>query len=125
MCAITPWKFPAAMITRKAGAALAAGCTMVLKPASRTPLSAVALCELGKRAGNPKAYYRAWTGTTSEIGEEMTSNPIVKKFTFTGSTGISKVLMAQCATTVKRTSMGWSFRLARSFVAICKTDSHF
>ena len=74
---------------------------------------------------NPKAYYRAWTGTTSEIGEEMTSNPIVKKFTFTGSTGISKVLMAQCATTVKRTSMGWSFRLARSFVAICKTDSHF
>ena len=78
---------------------------------------------MGNALENLKAYYRAWTGIISEIGEEMTSNPIVKKFTFTGSTGISN--MAQCVTTVKRTSMGWSFRLARSFVAICKTDSHF
>ena len=103
--AITPWNFPAAMITRKAGAALAAGCTMVLKPASQTPLSALALCELGKRAGIPGGVLSCVTGSAAEIGGEMTSNPIVKKVTFTGSTEIGKVLLAQCATTVKRTSM--------------------
>jgi succinate-semialdehyde dehydrogenase / glutarate-semialdehyde dehydrogenase len=103
--AITPWNFPAAMIARKAGPALAAGCTMVIKPASETPLSALALCELGKRAGIPDGVLSCVTGRASEIGGEMTSNPIVKKVTFTGSTEIGKVLMAQCAATVKRTSM--------------------
>jgi succinate-semialdehyde dehydrogenase/glutarate-semialdehyde dehydrogenase len=103
--AITPWNFPAAMIARKAGPALAAGCTMVIKPASETPLSALALCELGKRAGIPDGVLSCVTGRASEIGGEMTSNPIVRKVTFTGSTEIGKVLMAQCAATVKRTSM--------------------
>ncbi|MBV8169811.1 MAG: NADP-dependent succinate-semialdehyde dehydrogenase [Alphaproteobacteria bacterium] len=103
--AITPWNFPAAMITRKCGPALAAGCTMVLKPASQTPFSALALAELGERAGLPKGVFSVVTGTASAIGGEMTSNPIVRKLTFTGSTEIGKVLMAQCAGTVKKTSM--------------------
>ncbi|WP_431324722.1 NADP-dependent succinate-semialdehyde dehydrogenase [Rhizobium sp. YTU87027] len=103
--AITPWNFPAAMITRKAGPALAAGCTMVIKPASQTPLSALALCVLAERAGMPKGVLSCVTGSASEIGEELTSNPIVRKLSFTGSTEIGKVLMAQCARTVKRTSM--------------------
>jgi len=103
--AITPWNFPAAMITRKAGPALAAGCTMVIKPASHTPLSALALCVLAERAGVPKGVLSCITGSASEIGEELTSNPIVRKLSFTGSTEIGKVLMAQCAQTVKRTSM--------------------
>ncbi|MCZ4433094.1 NAD-dependent succinate-semialdehyde dehydrogenase [Agrobacterium sp. SOY23] len=103
--AITPWNFPAAMITRKVGPALAAGCTTVIKPASQTPLSALALCVLAERAGVPKGVLSCVTGSASEIGEELTSNPIVRKLSFTGSTEIGKVLMAQCAQTVKRTSM--------------------
>src|SRR5579875_865999 len=82
--AITPWNFPAAMITRKAGPALAAGCTMVLKPASQTPYSALALCELAERAGVPRGVFSCVTGTAKEIGGEMTANPIVRKLTFTG-----------------------------------------
>ena len=103
--AITPWNFPAAMITRKCGPALAAGCTMVLKPASATPFSALALCELAERAGVPKGVFSCVTGGATEIGGEMTSNPIVRKLTFTGSTEIGKLLMEQCAATVKKTSM--------------------
>jgi succinate-semialdehyde dehydrogenase/glutarate-semialdehyde dehydrogenase len=103
--AITPWNFPAAMITRKAGPALAAGCTMVLKPASQTPYSALALCELAARAGVPRGVFSCVTGTAKEIGGEMTANPIVRKLTFTGSTEIGKLLMAQCAGTVKKISL--------------------
>ncbi|MCB5205230.1 NADP-dependent succinate-semialdehyde dehydrogenase [Neorhizobium sp. T786] len=103
--AITPWNFPAAMITRKAGPALAAGCTMVIKPASQTPLSALALCVLAERAGVPNGVLSCVTGSAAEIGRELTSNPIVRKLSFTGSTEIGKVLIAQCAATVKRTSM--------------------
>ena len=103
--AITPWNFPAAMITRKAGPALAAGCTMVVKPASQTPLSALALAVLAERAGIPKGVFSVVTGSASAIGGEMTSNPIIRKVTFTGSTEIGKTLMQQSATTVKRTSM--------------------
>lgn len=103
--AITPWNFPAAMITRKAGPALAAGCTMVVKPASQTPLSALALAVLAERAGVPKGVFSVVTGSASAIGGEMTSNPIVRKVTFTGSTEVGKTLMQQSATTVKRTSM--------------------
>ncbi len=103
--AITPWNFPAAMITRKAGPALAAGCTMVVKPATATPLSALALCELAERAGVPKGVLSCVTGSARAIGGEMTSNPIVRKVTFTGSTEIGKLLMVQCAATVKKTAM--------------------
>lgn len=103
--AITPWNFPAAMITRKAGPALAAGCTMVVKPASSTPLSALALAELGERAGIPAGVFSVVTGSASAIGDEMTANPIVRKLTFTGSTEIGKQLMAQCAATVKKVSL--------------------
>jgi len=103
--AITPWNFPAAMITRKAGPALAAGCTMVLKPATATPFSALALCELAERAGVPKGVFSCVTGPSNEIGGELTSNPIVRKLTFTGSTEVGKLLMEQCAGTVKKTSM--------------------
>jgi len=103
--AITPWNFPAAMITRKAAPALAAGCTMVVKPASQTPLSALALVALAERAGVPKGVLSVVTGSASAIGGEMTSNPIVRKVTFTGSTEIGKKLIAQSASTVKRTSM--------------------
>src|SRR5438067_4425657 len=103
--AITPWNFPAAMITRKAGPALAAGCTMVLKPATATPFSALALCELAERAGVPKGVFSCVTGPSSEIGGEMTSNPIVRKLTFTGSTEVGKLLMEQCAGTVKKLSL--------------------
>ena len=103
--AITPWNFPSAMITRKAGPALAAGCTMVVKPASQTPLSALALAELAERAGVPKGVFSVVTGSAAAIGGEMTANPIVRKLTFTGSTEIGKQLMAQCAGTVKKTSM--------------------
>ncbi|MBB5536111.1 NAD-dependent succinate-semialdehyde dehydrogenase [Rhizobium giardinii] len=103
--AITPWNFPAAMITRKVGPALAAGCTMIIKPASQTPLSALALCVLAERAGVPKGVLSCVTGSAGEIGAELTSNPAVRKLSFTGSTEIGKVLMVQCAATVKRTSM--------------------
>jgi succinate-semialdehyde dehydrogenase / glutarate-semialdehyde dehydrogenase len=103
--AITPWNFPAAMITRKAGPALAAGCAMVLKPASATPFSALALAELAERAGLPKGLFSVVTGSATAVGGEMTSNPTVRKVTFTGSTEIGKVLLRQCADTVKKTSM--------------------
>lgn len=103
--AITPWNFPAAMITRKAGPALAAGCTMVVKPASATPFSALALAELGERAGIPAGVFSVVTGSASQIGDEMTANPLVRKLTFTGSTEIGKQLMSQCAATVKKVSL--------------------
>jgi succinate-semialdehyde dehydrogenase/glutarate-semialdehyde dehydrogenase len=103
--AITPWNFPAAMITRKAGPALAAGCTMVVKPATATPFSALALAELGERAGIPAGVFSVITGSAAAIGNEMTANPIVRKLTFTGSTEIGKQLMAQCAATVKKVSL--------------------
>ncbi|MCL4801182.1 MAG: NADP-dependent succinate-semialdehyde dehydrogenase, partial [Burkholderiales bacterium] len=103
--AITPWNFPNAMITRKAGPALATGCVMVLKPASQTPFSALAIAELAERAGVPKGVFSVVTGSATEIGGEMTGNPLVRKLTFTGSTQIGKVLMEQCAKTVKKTSM--------------------
>ena len=102
---ITPWNFPLAMITRKAGPALGAGCTVVLKPASQTPFSALALAELAERAGVPKGVFNVLTGSASEIGGELTSNPVVRKLSFTGSTEIGKLLMAQCATTVKKLSL--------------------
>lgn len=103
--AITPWNFPAAMITRKAGPALAAGCTMVVKPATATPFSALALAELGERAGIPAGVFSVVTGSAGAIGGEMTANPIVRKLTFTGSTEIGKELMIQCAATVKKMSL--------------------
>ncbi|HWA49449.1 MAG TPA: NADP-dependent succinate-semialdehyde dehydrogenase [Dongiaceae bacterium] len=105
VAAITPWNFPAAMITRKAGPALAAGCPIVLKPATQTPFSALALAELAHRAGIPAGVFSVVTGSASQIGGEMTSNPIVRKLTFTGSTEIGKILLEQCARTVKKTSM--------------------
>ena len=102
---ITPWNFPLAMITRKAGPAIAAGCTVVLKPASQTPFSALALAELAERAGVPKGVLNVITGSATEIGGELTSNPTVRKLSFTGSTETGKLLMAQCATTVKKLSL--------------------
>jgi succinate-semialdehyde dehydrogenase/glutarate-semialdehyde dehydrogenase len=102
---ITPWNFPNAMLTRKIAPALAAGCTVVCKPASETPLSALAFVELAVRAGVPAGVINIVAGITREIGSEMTSNPIVRKLTFTGSTQVGKMLMEQCAGTVKRTSM--------------------
>src|SRR6266545_4483860 len=102
---ITPWNFPLAMITRKAGPAVAAGCTVVLKPASQTPFSALALAELAERAGMPKGVFNVITGPASEIGGELTSNPGVRKLSFTGSTEVGKLLMAQCAATVKKVSL--------------------
>src|ERR1700691_5494480 len=105
VAAITPWNFPLAMITRKAGPALAAGCTVVLKPASQTPFSALALAELADRAGVPKGVFNVITGSAKEIGAELTANPIVRKLSFTGSTEIGKVLMKQCADTVKKLSL--------------------
>ncbi|MGE0715300.1 MAG: NADP-dependent succinate-semialdehyde dehydrogenase [Alphaproteobacteria bacterium] len=102
---ITPWNFPAAMITRKAGPALAAGCPVVIKPATATPYSALALCELGERAGIPAGILNVVTGGAKEVGGEMTGNPIVRKLSFTGSTEIGKLLMEQCAATVKKVSL--------------------
>jgi len=102
---ITPWNFPNAMLTRKIAPALAVGCTVVCKPASATPLSAYAFAELAVRAGIPAGVINIITGRTAEIGEELTSNPTVRKLTFTGSTAVGKKLMAACASTVKRTSM--------------------
>src|SRR6202521_1643483 len=102
---ITPWNFPLAMITRKAGPAIGAGCTVVLKPASQTPFSALALAELAERAGVPKGVFNILTGSATEIGGELTSNPIVRKLSFTGSTEVGKVLMAQGAGTVKKLSL--------------------
>jgi len=105
VAAITPWNFPAAMITRKAGPALAAGCTFVCKPAMQTPYSALAMAELAERAGVPKGVFSVVTGSATAIGGEMTSNPIVRKITFTGSTEIGKKLMQQCAGTLKKVSL--------------------
>jgi succinate-semialdehyde dehydrogenase / glutarate-semialdehyde dehydrogenase len=103
--AVTPWNFPNAMITRKAGPALAAGCTMVIKPASQTPYSALALCELAERAGIPKGVLSVVTGSAGPIGKELTTHSLVRKFTFTGSTEVGKQLMQQCASTVKKVSL--------------------
>ncbi|MDI5934976.1 NADP-dependent succinate-semialdehyde dehydrogenase [Halomonas kalidii] len=105
VAAITPWNFPVAMITRKAGPALAVGCTMVLKPASETPLSALALAELGERAGLPAGVFNVVTGRAGEIGGELTGNTTVRKLSFTGSTGIGKQLMAECAGDIKKLSL--------------------
>ena len=105
VAAITPWNFPAAMITRKVGPALAVGCTVVCKPASETPLTALALAELGARAGIPKGVFNVITGKASVIGAELTSSPVVRMLTFTGSTEIGKILIAQCAKTVKKVGM--------------------
>ncbi|MGE5110159.1 MAG: NADP-dependent succinate-semialdehyde dehydrogenase [Acidobacteriaceae bacterium] len=102
---ITPWNFPLAMITRKVAPALAAGCTVVVKPAEQTPFSALALAELGQRAGIPTGVFNVITGSPAEIGSEMTSNPKVRKLSFTGSTEIGKLLMSQCAGTVKKISL--------------------
>jgi succinate-semialdehyde dehydrogenase/glutarate-semialdehyde dehydrogenase len=102
VAAITPWNFPAAMITRKAGPALAVGCTMVVKPASETPLTALALAALAEEAGIPRGVFNVITGKASVIGKELTSNPDVRMLTFTGSTEIGAKLMAQCAPTVKK-----------------------
>ncbi|BCP56126.1 NAD-dependent succinate-semialdehyde dehydrogenase [Kaistia sp. 32K] len=103
--AITPWNFPAAMITRKAGPGWAAGCTGILRPASQTPFSAIAIVVLAERAGLPAGVCNLVTGPGSEIGHELTSNPDVRKLSFTGSTEVGAVLLAQCAPTIKKTSM--------------------
>ncbi len=105
VAAITPWNFPAAMITRKAGPALAAGCTFVCKPASQTPYSALALAVLAEEAGIPAGVFSVLTGSASAIGGEMTGNPAVRKLSFTGSTEIGKLLMEQCAGTMKKLSL--------------------
>ena len=106
VCAlITPWNFPNAMITRKAGPALAAGCTVVIKPASQTPYSALAMAELGERAGIPKGVLNILTGDSKAIGAELCGNPKVRKLSFTGSTETGRVLMRQCADTVKKLSL--------------------
>jgi succinate-semialdehyde dehydrogenase/glutarate-semialdehyde dehydrogenase len=105
VAAITPWNFPSAMITRKVGPALAAGCAVVCKPATQTPYSALAMAELAERAGVPKGILNIITGSAEEIGGEMTSNPIVRKVTFTGSTAVGKRLMEQCAGSVKKVSL--------------------
>ncbi len=102
---ITPWNFPNAMLARKVGAALAAGCTAVCKPATATPLSALAMAELADRAGIPPGVINVVAGRTGAIGDELTSNPTVRKLTFTGSTEVGKKLVEQCAGTMKRTSM--------------------
>jgi succinate-semialdehyde dehydrogenase/glutarate-semialdehyde dehydrogenase len=102
---ITPWNFPLAMITRKAGPALACGCTVVLKPASQTPFSALALAELAERAGVPPGVLNIVTGSASAIGGELTSNPTVRKLSFTGSTEVGRTLMEQCASTIKKISL--------------------
>ncbi len=103
--AITPWNFPAAMITRKAGAALAAGCSMIVRPAQATPLTALALGELAVRAGVPAGVLQIVSGSSSVIGGVLTSSPVVRKLSFTGSTEVGRLLMAQCAPTIKRLSL--------------------
>jgi len=105
VAAITPWNFPAAMITRKAAPALAAGCTFIVKPAGQTPLSALAMAELAARAGVPPGVFNVITGGAREIGAELTANSKVRKLSFTGSTEVGRVLMAQCAPTLKKLSM--------------------
>ncbi|MGN6059399.1 MAG: aldehyde dehydrogenase family protein, partial [Sphingomicrobium sp.] len=105
VAAITPWNFPSAMITRKVAPALAAGCTVVVKPALETPFSALALAELAEKAGVPAGVLNIVTGNAQEIGGELTSNPAVRKLSFTGSTEVGRVLMRQCAGTVKKLSL--------------------
>lgn len=106
VAAVTPWNFPVAMITRKAAPALAAGCTFLVKPPSETPLSALALAELAHRAGIPAGVFNVIpSARSSEVGKELTTNPAVRKFTFTGSTATGKILMEQCASTVKKISL--------------------
>lgn len=105
VAAITPWNFPNAMITRKCAPALAAGCPVVIKPATQTPYSALALAELAERAGIPAGVLNVVTGSAKEIGGELTANPIVRKLSFTGSTEVGKLLMQQCAATVKKVSL--------------------
>lgn len=105
VASITPWNFPAAMITRKCAPALAAGCPVVIRPASQTPFSALALAELADRAGIPKGVLNVITGPSGEMGGELTSNPLVRKLSFTGSTEVGKLLMSQCAGTVKKVSL--------------------
>ncbi|MFS2225048.1 NAD-dependent succinate-semialdehyde dehydrogenase [Pantoea sp. B65] len=103
--AITPWNFPAAMITRKAGPALAAGCTMVLKPAEQTPFTALALAELGQQAGLPAGVFQVITGSAQQVGKVLCDSPVVRKLSFTGSTEVGRLLMAQCSGTVKKLSL--------------------
>ena len=103
--AITPWNFPSAMITRKVGPALAAGCAVVVKPATQTPLSAFALCELAEQAGVPPGVLSALTGSSSEIGNEMTSNPVVRHLSFTGSTEVGRLLMKQCSNSIIKVAL--------------------
>lgn len=103
--AITPWNFPAAMITRKVAPALAAGCSIIVKPATQTPLSALAMAELAARAGVPAGVFSVITGDARPIGAELTASPVVRKLTFTGSTEIGRVLAAQCAPTLKKMSL--------------------
>jgi succinate-semialdehyde dehydrogenase/glutarate-semialdehyde dehydrogenase len=103
--AVTPWNFPAAMITRKAAPALAAGCTMVVKPASQTPLTALALAELAHRAGIPAGVLNVVTGSATVIGRQLTGSPVVRKLSFTGSTEVGRQLMAECAASVKKVSL--------------------
>ena len=103
--AITPWNFPSAMITRKAAPALAAGCPVVIKPAAQTPLSALALAELAREAGMPPGVFNVLTGPATEIGAELTENSVVRKLSFTGSTAVGKMLMRECADTVKKISL--------------------
>lgn len=105
VAAITPWNFPSAMITRKCAPALAAGCPVVIKPAEETPYSALALAVLAEEAGIPKGVFNVITGIPEKIGMELTTNPLVRKFSFTGSTAVGKLLMAQCASTVKKVSL--------------------
>ena len=105
VAAITPWNFPSSMITRKAGPALAVGCTIVIKPASQTPFSALALAVLAEEAGIPKGVLNVVTGSAKEIGLELSTNPIVRKLSFTGSTEVGKILLSQCSSTVKKVSM--------------------
>ncbi len=105
VAAITPWNFPIAMITRKCGPALAAGCPVVVKPASATPYCALALAELADQAGVPPGVLNVVTGGSREVGGELTANPLVRKLSFTGSTAVGKVLLEQCAATVKKVSM--------------------
>jgi len=103
--AITPWNFPSAMITRKCAPALAAGCTMIVKPASQTPYSALALAELGQRAGLPPGVFNVVTGSASVVGSELATHPVVRKLSFTGSTEVGAKLMVQCAPSIKRLSL--------------------
>jgi NAD-dependent aldehyde dehydrogenases len=103
--AITPWNFPSTMITRKCAPALGVGCPVVIKPASQTPFSALALAVLAEEAGFPPGVFNVLTGSASEIGKELTENPIVKKISFTGSTEVGKILLKQSASTVKKVSM--------------------